>query len=244
MTPTIECMRRHRSIRRFSERAVPDDVVREAVQAGQSASTSSAVQAYSVLQITTPGSRERLAALTGPQEKVAKCGGFFVMCGDVRRHRLLAERAGRSYQARLEAFLVAVIDATLFAQNFCLAFESRGYGICYIGGLRNQLAEVDALLDLPDGVYPLYGICVGEPAEDPRPRPRLDPDAVLFRDVYPDDETLMAQVDAYDDRYRDYVRTRGASDAPTWSARIAEHAGASVRIDLASYYLGKGARLD
>ena len=76
---------------------------------------------------------------------------------------------------RLEAFLVAVVDASLFAQNLCIAFESLGYGICYIGGLRNRLDEVDGLLELPHGVYPLYGLCVGRPAEDPVPRGHLGP---------------------------------------------------------------------
>ena len=107
-----------------------DEHVRAAVEAGQAASTSSAVQSYCLIQVADAGAREKLIELTGGQEKVAACGGFFVVCGDTRRHRLLTERAGKPYDARLEAFLLAVIDATLFEQNLVLAFESLGYGIC------------------------------------------------------------------------------------------------------------------
>ena len=152
MNDTISLMMRHRSIRRYMPEPVPDHHVRQAVEAGQAASTSSAVQAYSLIQVTDPDHRQRLAELTGPQEKVARSGAFFIVCGDARRHRLFAERAGERYAARLEGFLLAVIDATLFAQNLVLAFESLGYGVCYIGGLRNQLPEVDRLLAVPEGI--------------------------------------------------------------------------------------------
>ncbi|MCA9296058.1 MAG: NADPH-dependent oxidoreductase [Phycisphaerales bacterium] len=247
MTPTIEFIRQHRSIRQFTDAPVPEEDIIRAVEAGQAASTSSAVQAYSMLQITDPEVRARLAELTGPQEKVAASGAFFVVCGDVRRHRLLAERAGHPYDARLEAFLVAAIDASLFAQNVSLAFESLGYGICYIGGLRNALDDVDAILQCPFGVYPLFGLCVGVPAEDPVPRPRLPVEAVLFQDRFPDDDDVLEQIRAYDSVYAKYLGGRDGTPAPnalTWSDRIAQKAGAAVREDIAAYYTRKGARLD
>ena len=173
MNETIELLRRHRSIRHYEDAPVPDEHVRAAVEAGQAASTSSAVQAYGLIRVRDPATRERLVELTGNQEKVAAAPVFFVVCADTRRLRLCAERYDRPHDARLELFLLAVVDASLFAQNLVIAFESLGYGSCYIGGLRNQLAEVDRLLEVPEGVHPLYGLCVGRPAQDPLPRPRL-----------------------------------------------------------------------
>lgn len=42
----------------------------------------------------------------------------------------------------VESFNVAVIDSALFAQNFVVVLESKGHGICYIGGVRNNLKEI------------------------------------------------------------------------------------------------------
>jgi nitroreductase len=226
MNPTLELIHRHRSIRRYADDAVPEEHIREAVRAGQAASTSSAIQAYCLIRVTQPDRRETLVELTGNQTKVARAGAFFVVCGDTRRHRLLAARAGRPYRQRLEAFLLSVVDATLFAQNLVLAFESLGYGVCYIGGLRNRLPEVDRLLELPEGVYPLYGLCVGVPAETPDPRPRLPLDAVLFDDGYPDDEELLRLLDTCD---------------AEWTSRIADKFSEARRTDLGEYYRRKGA---
>jgi len=212
------------------------------VRAGQMASTSSAVQAYCAINITDMAVRERLVALTGGQEKVAACGAFLVICGDERRHRLIAARAGTRYAGNLESFLVAAIDATLFAQNLSVALESMGYGICYIGGVRNDLPEVDRLLTTPEGVFPLFGLCVGVPDETPEARPRLPVSAILFDDRCPSDRDSLAALDTYDAEYSRYLAARGAAPR-AWSEAMARKFSAAERNGLTAYYESKGAVL-
>ncbi len=241
--PAIETMLAHKSIRRFTADPVPEGDIRRAIEAGQMASTSSNVQAYSAIRVTDEAIRAELADLSGPQQKVVDCGAFFVICGDVRRHRLLTERAGEVYDAKLEAFLVAVIDATLFAQNACVAFEAMGYGICYIGGLRNNLPKVGELLRLPAGVYPLFGLCVGVPDEAPMTRPRVGADAVLFENAYPDDESVMRHIAEYDEVYERYMAERSGRGAK-WSEMMASKYTKAARIDVGPHYRGQGADFD
>lgn len=240
---TLALLHRHRSIRRFTDEAVPEEDLARAVAAAQMASTSSAVQAYCAIRVTDTARRARLVELTGGQTKVAACGAFLVVCGDSRRHRLVAERLGRPHEENLESFLVAVVDASLFAQNLAVALESMGYGICYIGGLRNEPKAMDELLALPHGVYPLFGLCVGRPAEGPAERPRLPLEAVLFEDRYPDDATMLETIARYDRHYAEYMRERSA-DATGWSERMAAKYATRERDALAGYYRSKGASLD
>lgn len=242
--PTLDLLMRHRSIRRFTDAAVPDADVQAAVRAGQAASTSTGAQAYCVMAVTDPTVRAALVPLAGNQRMVERCGAFLVICGDTHRHRLACSDAGQPYEAGFEALLVAAIDASLFAQNIAVAFEAMGYGVCYVGGLRNQLEEVDALLGgLPQGVYPLFGMCIGVPAEDPLPRPRLPLASVLLRDRYPDDATMRNHLADYDRQYADYLATRG-TEARGWTAGIVPMFAKVKRAGLAAYYKAKGARLD
>ncbi|MCH2132715.1 MAG: oxygen-insensitive NADPH nitroreductase [Phycisphaerales bacterium] len=243
MNDTIDLMMRHRSIRQFTDEPVSEDHVQQAVAAGQMASTSAAIQSYCVIRVQDMERRKTLVGLTGDQTKVARCGAFFVICGDVRRHRLIGQRDGMPYDTQCEAFLLAVVDATLFAQNMVLAFESMGYGICYIGGLRNNLADVSALLSMPEGLYPLFGLCVGRPAQDPMIRPRLPQQSVLFDDAYPDDDAMLAEIEAYDATMLDYFRQRGAGDR-TWSVETASKFQQPRRVDIGPYYRRQGANLD
>ena len=246
MNPTLSLLTAHRSIRAFTADPIPDDHITAAVRAGQAASTSSAVQAYAIIRITQPDTRREIAALAGNQPYIESAPAFFIICADSRRHRLMGEAHDKPYDTRLEAFLVATIDASLFAQNLTTAFESLGYGICYIGGIRSDLPRLDALLQLPEGVYPLFGLCVGKPAQDPSPRPRLPLDAVLMHDRY-DDAAALRAVGEYDHTYRDYLRARHAPEAQTaqaWAARMADYHSSPRRPYLADYYKSKAARLD
>jgi FMN reductase (NADPH) len=124
-----------------------------------------------------------------------------------------------------------------------IAFESMGYGICYIGGLRNNLRAVDELLGLPEGIYPLFGLCVGVPDQEPGQRPRLPIEAVLFENAYPTEPEMLEKLAGYDDRYEQYLAERGAPPA-RWSEIMGKKYAVPSRTDLAAYYRSKGARLD
>ena len=247
MTETAEVvlqqLLQHRSIRRFLPEPVPEDVLLRGIEAGQQAATSSNIQAYCVIRIRERARLRRLVELTGGQKKVAECGAFLTICGDTRRHRLVAERAGKPYASTLETFMLATIDASLFAQNLVIALEAMGWGICYIGGLRNDLPGVMELLGTPDGVWPLFGLCIGRPDQDPEIRPRLDPSAILFEESYPDDSEVFDRIDEYDVRMGDWYQRQGI-DHSGWSARIEEQFRERRRGETAGCYREAGADFD
>jgi FMN reductase (NADPH) len=108
--------------------------------------------------------------------------------------------------------------------------------------VRNNLSRLRDLIESPEGVYPLFGLCVGVPAESPGPRPRLAPEAVLFDDAYPEDAALLAGVEAYDAVYRAYLAERGARPQGWSDAMVAKH-NAPTRADAGAFYASRGARL-
>ena len=244
MTTTAEVvlnqLLEHRSIRKFRTDPVPEDVLLKAIEAGQQAATSSNIQAYCVIRIREQQRLGRLVELTGGQKKVAECGAFLTICGDTRRHRLIAARAGKPYISNLETFLLATIDASLFAQNLVIALEGMGWGTCYIGGLRNDLPGLLKELGTPEGVWPIFGLCIGRPDQDPEIRPRLDPAAVFFEESYPDDSTMLDRIDDYDVRMGDWYQRRGI-DSPGWVSRIESHFRKPQRTESADAYRRAGA---
>jgi hypothetical protein len=191
--------------------------------------------------VTDADKREAFIDITGGQEKVRDCGAFFIVCADMRRHRLLAEQCGAPCEENVESFLLSVIDASLFAQNMALAFESMGWGTCFIGGIRNDLHAVESLLNLPASVSPLFGMTVGRGAEDPWPRPRFPVDTIMHDNgVVSDDETLT-QCKAYDKRMKDYYEQRGASGR-TWCGQMERFFEQPKRPHLQAFFESKGVR--
>ncbi len=243
MNPTLDQMHAHRSIRKYTAEPVPDADLQTAVEAAQQAATSANIQVYSVIRVTKTETRQKLVELTGGQEKVAQAGTFLVICGDMRRHALLAEAASAACRENLESFLLCAVDASLFAQNLALAVESLGWGTCFIGGLRNDLHAVGELLDLPKGVYPFFGLCIGRADESPWQRPRLPIEAVLFDDQYPDDAAMLAMMRAYDDDMAVYYEKRGASGR-RWIGQMEQFFASPRRTGDRSFYESQGASLE
>jgi nitroreductase len=243
MDPVLQLLASHASVRSFRPEPVPQELVRECVAAAQQAATSSNVQGYGLLQVRDPEVRAALAEAAGGQAQVREAGAFFVVHADQRRFRLMAEDLGRPFQPNLEAFLVEVIDAALFAQNLVVALEARGLGTCYIGGLRNDLDRVRELLEMPRDVFPLFGLCAGTPAEQPSVRPRLSVDAVLHLDRYPSDEEVRGAMAEYDGRMAAYYAERGLPGR-TWTGGVHRKFLSPQRQRLAGFYGEQGAVLD
>lgn len=170
MTPTIELLRSHRSIRHFTDAPVSDEQRAEIIASAQAASTSSFLQCTSIIRITDPALRERLVPLTGGQQHVAQAAEFWVFCADFNRHLQICPQAQLGLAEQL---LIGVVDTALLAQNALTAAESLGLGGVYIGGLRNSIEAVTELLELPQHVLPLFGLCLGWPADNPDIKPRM-----------------------------------------------------------------------
>lgn len=223
MNQVINLLKSHRSIREFSDRPVPQALIDELVRVGQCASTSSFIQGCTVIQINNAGDRQKLAGYAGDQPYVARAPVFLVFCADMQRHRLACEmHATTMLSGYTEQFITATVDCALFAQNLFVAAESLGLGGVFIGGIRNQIAAVAALLDLPDLVYPVFGMCLGYPDQAPLSRPRLPLPVVLKQDRY-DDSGDRERIAEYDQSVRDYYmnRTGGRKDT-AWSEQISD----------------------
>ncbi|NVK39959.1 MAG: oxygen-insensitive NADPH nitroreductase [Oceanospirillaceae bacterium] len=221
MNETIELLNSHRSIRKFKGERLGQATIEELVRAGQAAATSSFLQACTVIQVEDPDKRAQLAECAGGQAYVADAAAFLVFCADMKRHQLCCEMHHAEMQSGFtEQFITATADCALFAQNVAIAAESLGLGIVYIGGLRNRIDRVAELLKLPDLVYPVFGLCLGYPDQDPEVKPRLPLDVVLKKDGY-DDSGDLERIRAYDDNVREYYRTRtGGNKEMSWSEQI------------------------
>lgn len=220
----IAQLNNHRSIRKFKNMKVEEDVIRQIIQSAQMASTSKHAQAYSIVGVTDPVKQAELVRLTGDQAHVANCSHFMVFCADLHRlesvGRMEGVDLGESLDT-LEMFIVATVDAALAAQNAAIAAESLGLGIVYIGGIRNHPAEVCSLLKLPSRVYPVFGMCIGYPDHEPNQKPRLPVEAVYFENEYKTAEIVAPYLHEFNAITDEYYRKRLNGVGPFhWTSRI------------------------
>ena len=243
MNDTINLLMNHKSIRKYRNEPVTEEQLETIIAAGQMASSSSNVQAYSVIAITDSELKSKLAGLAGNQAYINECPVFLVWCADMYRLRETAvtQAAGaETYEDTMENFTVATIDVSLAAQNAAVAAESLGLGVVYIGGIRNNIEEVSDVLGLPELMYPVFGMCLGVPDQEPVLRPRLPLKAVLHRNGY-DKEQSMAGVKEYDETLSAYMRERSnGKQSATWSEMMTKRLTEPARLQLKSFLERKG----
>lgn len=225
MNQVIETILNHRSVRSFEDRQLTQEQIELIVQSAQAASTSSFIQAYSIIGVTDSYKKSKLAEFAGNQSYVAENGHFLIFCADLYRHDLIGQMEGKEVQPSLEStekFMVAVIDATLAAQNAAIAAESMGLGICYIGGIRNNLNEVCQLLKTPERVIPLFGLAIGYPNKSTDKKPRLPMGNVYHENEYEqNDEKFKDQLKAYNEVISQYYEERTAGKrSDTWTGQM------------------------
>jgi nitroreductase len=230
MNPVMQLLLSHRSIRKYTDQPVADELIADIVHCGQAAATSSNVQATTVIRIRNAKTRREIARLAGDQAYVTTAGAFLMFCADLNRSRRACEMQGGDFMPGMtEQFIIATIDVALFAQNCAIAAESAGLGICYIGGIRNDPARVTKLLDLPDQVYPVFGFCLGYPAQDPEVKPRLPLSVVLKEERYADGGDPDG-IRFYDETLRQYYRTRtGGTKDSCWTEEMRALVGKESR---------------
>lgn len=236
MNETINIQMNHRSIRKFKQEPVSKDQLVTIVRAAQMASTSSNMQAFSVIHISDREKRSQLAALAGNQAYVEECPVFLVWCADLYRLKTASGFGeGEGYIGTTENLVVAVTDTALAAQNAVVAAESMGLGAVYIGGIRNNIKAVSTLLQLPEYVIPMYGMCLGYPDQSPSIRPRLPYESVLHEDVYSADD-YEALIQAYDATMKQYMldRTNGKRDT-NWTQAMQARLGAPSRMHMKDF---------
>lgn len=218
----LDTLLAHRSVRHYSDRPLPPDALEMIVAAAQSASTTSNLQAWSVIAVRDPARKARLSQCAGNQPHVARAPLLLVFVADLSRLRMIAASRGQASEGLdyLESFIVAVADAAFAAQNALVAAESLGLGGCYIGAMRNHPREVAAELGLPDDVFAVFGMTLGypDPTVETDVKPRLPQAVVLHHEQYR--QTSPETLSAYDQRLRGFRSEQQMTDID-WTEQAA-----------------------
>lgn len=230
---TLDTIYRHRSIRAYSEKPVSAETLNAILEAGRAASSSSFMQSTHVIRVTDPALRQPLAEIAKNQQHVIDAPEFLVFCMDYHKHRRIVPDAQTDWT---EALLIGAIDAGIFAQNCLLAAESLGLGGVYIGALRNDIARVAALLKLPAHTAPLFGMCLGHPAQDPPYRPRMPLAMTVSENAW--QATADADFAQYNQTIAEYYQARGQT--LDWRQTVEKTLGKALRPNVLPFLRQQG----
>ncbi len=153
------------TIRSYSDRPVDTKTLNTMLEAAACAPTTGGMQLYSVVVSTDSDVKRQLAPCHFNQPMITDAPAVLTFCADFNRFsKWCRQSKAEPGFNNFESFVSAMLDATIFAQQFNTIAEMNGLGCCYIGTTTynaNQIAEV---LSLPKMVVPVVTITVGYPA--------------------------------------------------------------------------------
>ena len=190
VNPTITTLLNHRSIRKYKAEIPTEEQIETIVKAAQQAAFAGQLGS---LILSKDKSKHPFAAPL-----------YFIVCVDIHRmQKVMQKRGWKLISSDLSMLMFGVQDACYLAQNLVIAAESIGLGTCYLGFVPFMADKLIEKHNLPPKVFPLVGITVGFPDENPPIRPRYPVDFACYHEKYPDftDEQIQKAMKIMDEGY-------------------------------------------
>lgn len=184
----IRVLNERRSIRKYTDTPVEDALLNELTELASRASTTGNMQLYSVVVTRGEEEKRKLSPLHFNQPMITGAPVVLTFCADFNRFtKWCKQRKAVPGYDNFHSFLTATIDALLFAQTFCVAAESKGLGICYLGTVTYSADKISELFELPELVVPIATVTLGYPADIPVvQQDRLPVNAIIHYEKYHD----------------------------------------------------------
>lgn len=184
---TIELLTGHKTVRKYKSTPINDEMLHELINAGCRASTTGNMQVYSIVATRDKGVKEQLSPCHFNQPMVKEAPLVLTFCADFNRfNKWCEQRNAKPGYDNFLSFITAAIDALLVAQNVCIAAESKGLGICYLGTTTYMAEKIIDVLNLPKGVVPVTTVTIGYSNEETEQVERLPLNSVLHLETYQD----------------------------------------------------------
>ena len=242
------------SIRKFSKKNIPKELLTLLITAAQSAPSKSNLQQYSILVIQNKSIKKEISNLIGNTKWALTAPVFLLFLADIRRNIKITNHKGYNHKNNnVDTFMNGVIDAALSMQSMICASESIGLGVCPISMIRNIIEEVKTLCKLPKGVFPIAGLAIGWPDEKSPVSLRLPQDIVTHFNTY-NEKNLIDKINEYDERVfkvapideskQRHVDIYGVAKKGTWSENISRQLSVAERKDFKKWLNSNGFNLE
>ena len=173
MNETIQQLHERKSVRVYEERPIEPEVRQAILEAAIQAPSAGNMALYTILEITDPEIKAKLAVSCDNQPFIATAPMVLIFCADYRRwYDVFCKYVEEVRKPDMGDLFLAEADTLIAAQNAVVAAHSLGLGSCYIGDITENYEFHKELLSLPQYVVPAAMLCIGYPTEQQLNRPK------------------------------------------------------------------------
>jgi nitroreductase len=201
---TIRLLNERASCRNFLKKKISPRILNRILESGVHAASGGNLQPYSIIKIENAGVKHAFAEKCS-QDFIEKAPVLLMFCIDWRRLQRWADLENAPFTATssFRHFWISFQDTIICAQNICTAADALGLGSVYIGTVLEMFHDIRAMLELPDGVFPVVLLCLGYPKSESPKRLKFGIDVLVHHEKYheiPDDLLRTAFSEKYSHR--------------------------------------------
>ncbi|MFB0917555.1 MAG: NADPH-dependent oxidoreductase [Clostridiaceae bacterium] len=207
---TIDLQVNHRTIRDYKEEGLREEDLKTLLEVARRTASSSGMQAASIIRVTSVEMKKEFAKICR-QKYVEKVPELLIFVMDQYRNNNLAKETGAEFHHGddMDKFFQGFTDASIMAQNVVVAAESLGYGTVFFGSILNDPEKTIKLLNLPKLTFPVVGLGIGMPNQEPQLKPRMDMEFRVFENGYVrHDGEYLKLLEDYDQEMTTYYDLR------------------------------------
>ncbi|MDY0235266.1 MAG: NADPH-dependent oxidoreductase [Gudongella sp.] len=212
MNKTIEIQKNHKTIREFKNDHISKEIMEELLEVARRTATSNGMQTYSIIRITNKAIKEKISKLCN-QEYIARAPELLIFIVDQYRNSQISTEKGLDFEYTndMDKFFQGFTDSSLAAQNMVVAAESLKLGTNYLGSILNNVKEICSLLELPKLTFPVVGLSIGYPNQEPQLKPRMEMSLRVFENKYIKFSNYLEKLENYDREMQSYYDLRDAN---------------------------------
>jgi len=173
MNEVLQQLHDRKSVRVYEDRPIEGAVKQAILEAAIQAPSAGNMALYTILDITDPAIKAKLAVSCDNQPFIATAPMVLIFCADYRRwYDVFCAHGEDVRKPDLGDLFLAQADTLIAAQNAVVAAHSLGLGSCYIGDITENYEYHKELLNLPRYVVPTAMLCIGYPTQQQLDRPK------------------------------------------------------------------------
>jgi nitroreductase len=181
MSELMQIIKTRRSIRKYADKDVPQEILNEILEAVRWAPSWANTQCWDIIAVTAPEQKARLQATLPPKGNPARTSivqapVLLAVCGQLEKSGFYKDRATTKYG---DWFM---FDLGLATQNLCLAACNRGLGTVIVGLFDHDKAK--SILNLPENYEVPVLVPLGYPAKQSSPPKRKDVSAFVHTNSF------------------------------------------------------------
>ena len=202
----------HRTIREFKDKPIPPEIFLVLMEVARRTATSNGMQQYSIIRVKDQSIKKEIAEVC-KQEYVARVPELLIFVADEYRNGQIVKEKNCSihYGGDMDRFFQSYTDACIAAQNVVNAAESMQLGTMYLGSILNDSGKICKILNLPKLTFPVVGLGIGYPNQNPQLKPRFDNKLRIFDNSYTCFENYLDELEAYDEEMQGYYDMRNTN---------------------------------